>query len=129
MAANTHMTLLDLQRTQFGRIAHMTARTMETLVAFGDEMMAFAGARITDDIETAYDLLGCETLTEARRLQVEFWQRALEQYVAEAAKVVELARRDGNATGAHHARNQSGSQSHALHRRWTYGVREDKEPE
>lgn len=77
MAANTHTTLLDLQRTQFGRMAHTTARIVETLVALSDEAMAFAGARMTDDIETAYDLLGCETLSDARRLQVEFWQRAL----------------------------------------------------
>jgi len=54
------------------------------------EMSAFLGDRIRQDIEAQAELLGCRSLEEMRAVQLRFFRGAVDQYSAEAARMMKL---------------------------------------
>ena len=64
---------------------------LEGMVALQREIMEFGGARLQEDLETQSELAKCKDLQEAWKLQAEFAQKAMQQYTAETAKLVDLS--------------------------------------
>ena len=50
----------------------------------------FVAERIRQDIETQTELLGCRSLEDVREVQSRFFRRAMEQYTAEAGRLMKL---------------------------------------
>ena len=50
----------------------------------------FVAERIREDIETQAELLGCRTLDDVRKVQSRFFRRAMDQYAAEAGRLMQL---------------------------------------
>jgi hypothetical protein len=54
------------------------------------EMSAFISERIRQDIEAQAELFGCRSLEEMRAVQMRFFRGAVDQYSAEAARMMRL---------------------------------------
>lgn len=59
----------------------------------GRELMEFGSARLRQDLETTESILQCKDPEQAFRIQYEFAQRATEQYLEEANKLIALTAR------------------------------------
>jgi hypothetical protein len=55
------------------------------------EIAEFVSERIRQDLETQQGLLRCRTLDEVREVQSQFYRTTLDQYSAEATKLMELS--------------------------------------
>ena len=54
------------------------------------EMSAFISDRIRQDIEAQTELLGCRSVDEMRAVQMRFFRGVVDQYSAEAARMMKL---------------------------------------
>ena len=54
------------------------------------EISGFISERIRQDIEAQAELLGCRSLEEMRAVQMRFFRGAVDQYSAEAARMMKL---------------------------------------
>ncbi len=56
----------------------------------GTEALQFVSSRMEKDIQTQKALLGCKRLEDLQKVQAEFYSKALEDYNAEATRMMEL---------------------------------------
>jgi hypothetical protein len=54
------------------------------------QITGFVAERIRQDIETQSELLACRTLDDVRQVQSRFFRRAMDQYGAEAGRIMQL---------------------------------------
>ncbi len=64
--------------------------TVQAWMEMGSEAVRFVQDRLQQDIETQQALLGCTSLEELRKVQIQFFAAAREHYAAEAGKMLEL---------------------------------------
>ena len=55
------------------------------------EITEFVAERIRQDMEAQQDFLRCRTIDDVRRVQTEFFRTAMDQYSAEANKLMKLS--------------------------------------
>lgn len=68
----------------------LTEAAMKTWIDMGTEAMRFASNRIQQDIETQKAMLACRTLADIQKVQADFYNNALEEYRAQAARMMEV---------------------------------------
>ena len=83
--------LATLQSLGFNRMAHFGTAWIEALSDMGSEVMSFVADRIKEDVKTQHEILHCEDLAELQEIQSRFMQKAIDQYVAETGKLVEMS--------------------------------------
>ncbi|SEK46406.1 phasin family protein [Roseovarius nanhaiticus] len=64
----------------------------EAMSEMGSQMLTFTAERIRKDVETQHALLHAKTFAEIQHLQAQFFQQALEDYIAETSKLMEMSR-------------------------------------
>jgi len=64
---------------------------VEKLGDIGGEFMEFLTERIREDIKTQHAILHCKDAGELRKIQEDFLQTAVNQYSAQAGRMMELA--------------------------------------
>jgi hypothetical protein len=72
-------------------IAWMSTAWVESLADLGTEVTSFVAERIREDVKTQHAILHCKSMAELQHVQAQFVQRALDQYVAETGKLVEMS--------------------------------------
>ncbi len=63
---------------------------LETVADIGSEVLNFTAARIQRDVQTQHDLLHAKDLAEVQHIQMQFFQKAMDDYAAETAKLIEM---------------------------------------
>ncbi|MEL7258777.1 MAG: phasin family protein [Pseudomonadota bacterium] len=74
-------------------VASITAANPAMAKAWMDlmsESARFVSARLREDVETQKAMLNCKNPAEVVQVQSEFFQKAFEQYTAEAMKMFEI---------------------------------------
>lgn len=66
---------------------------VEVMSTMGSQMMSFTAERIQKDVDTQTALLHARTFAEIQHIQAQFFQQAMEDYIAETAKMLEMGRR------------------------------------
>jgi hypothetical protein len=66
------------------------AAVLEGFAKARQEVAEFVAERIRRDIETQGELLGCRSLDELRDVQSRFFRAAVDQYAAEASRLMQL---------------------------------------
>ena len=64
---------------------------LEGMIALQREILEFGTARLHQDMEIQGELAKCKDLQEAWKMQAEFAQKAMQQYSAQTAKLVDLS--------------------------------------
>jgi hypothetical protein len=65
---------------------------MEAMTQMGTEMLEFTAARIKEDAQVQHDLMQAKGIVEVQQIQTQFFQKAMEDYSAESAKLMEMGK-------------------------------------
>ncbi|MEL6361744.1 MAG: phasin family protein [Pseudomonadota bacterium] len=82
--------MATLQSLRFDTMTSTGAAWLETVAEMGSEVASFVAERIREDVKTQHEILHCNDVNELRQIQMQFMQKALEQYTAETGKLVEM---------------------------------------
>lgn len=86
--------LMDsLQQAGFKAMPGFSTDLMETMADMGSEMLNFTAARVQRDVQTQHDLLHAKGLAEIQHIQAQFFQKAMDDYAAETAKLLDLGKK------------------------------------
>ena len=83
--------MADLQNAGLAPLTWMGTAMLEAMSAMGSEVTQFIADRIKEDVKTQHQILHCKDMTELRRIQSDFVQKALEQYTAETGRLVQMS--------------------------------------
>jgi hypothetical protein len=74
----------------FGPWGQVGAAWAEAMSGLGGEAMRFLAERMQQDMGLQQRLIHATSVEEVRHIQAEFVQKAIDQYVAETGRVVEI---------------------------------------
>ncbi|MBM7066457.1 phasin family protein [Actibacterium sp. 188UL27-1] len=80
----------DMQKAGLGPAAWMGTTWMQHMSSLGSEWLTFVSERIQEDVKTQHALLHCKDLATAQHVQMQFLQKAIDDYQAETGKIVEM---------------------------------------
>jgi hypothetical protein len=92
--STTRESIAVATRTQQQAVASMersSASMFTGLTEVQKEIAGFVSERIRQDLETQQELLRCRTLDDVREVQSRFFRTTLDQYSAEATKLMQLS--------------------------------------
>ena len=72
-------------------MGHASASMLTGVTEMQKEIAGFVSERIHQDLETQQELLRCRTFDEVREVQSRFFRTTLDQYSAEATKLMQLS--------------------------------------
>ena len=78
------------QSAGLGALNWFGASTIERMSDMGAEWMTFVAERVREDVALQHALLHAKSPTEVQKLQMDFLQKALDQYAAETGKMMAL---------------------------------------
>ncbi|WP_176695403.1 phasin family protein [Phaeobacter sp. B1627] len=73
-------------------IASFGTDWFEAMAEIGSEMLNFTAERIKQDLETQHELLSAKGIADIQRIQLQFFQKAINDYAAETAKLLEMSK-------------------------------------
>ena len=79
------------QQQAVDSIERASASVLTGVTEMQKEIAGFVSERIRQDLETQQELLRCRTLDEVREVQSRFFHTTLDQYSAEATKLMQLS--------------------------------------
>ena len=92
-AANPMASMLEaMQSAKFPAMPDLGTSWMENVVDYGQEMMNFMAKRVAEDVQTQHALLHAKGVAEVQHIQAQFFQRAMDDYAAETARLMELGK-------------------------------------
>lgn len=80
----------DMQKAGLDPARWMGTAWMEHMSSLGSEWLSFVSDRIQEDVKTQHALLHCKDLSAAQHIQMQFLQKAMDDYQAETGKMVEM---------------------------------------
>ncbi|QCO57775.1 hypothetical protein EOK75_19020 (plasmid) [Pseudorhodobacter turbinis] len=91
---NTASTMVDLIKTmQEAGLKSMPFQGTDWLTAMADissEVMNFTAARLKEDVNTQQALMQAKGLVEIQHIHAEFFQKTMDDYAAETAKLMRM---------------------------------------
>ena len=94
IVSTTRESIAAATRTQQQAVELMERASASMLTGVTEmqkEVAGFVSGRIRQDLETQQELLRCRTLDEVREVQSRFFRTTLDQYSAEATKLMQLS--------------------------------------
>lgn len=68
----------------------MSETALKSWLDIGSLSMQFMTSRMAADIETQQEMLGCKSLEDFQKVQTKFFNKALEDYSTEAARLMKI---------------------------------------
>lgn len=85
--------LMDaMQQAGFKAMPGFGTNVLEAMADMGSEMLNFTAARIQQDVQTQHDLLHADGHAEMQHIQAQFFQKAMDDYAAETAKLMNMGK-------------------------------------
>ena len=94
VVSTTRESIAAAARTQQQAVESIERASASMLAGVAEmqkEVAGFVSGRIRQDLETQQELLRCRTLDELRQVQSRFFRTTLDQYSAEATKLMQLS--------------------------------------
>ena len=83
--------LTGMQSAGMGSLAWLGTTWIERMSDVTAEWLDFVTDRIKEDVATQHQILHCKDVADLQKIQIAFFQRAVEQYQAETGKLVEMS--------------------------------------
>ncbi len=64
----------------------------EAISNMGTEMLDFVAERVKNDVQTQHNLLHAKDISEVQHIQAQFFQKAMDDYAAEMAKLMDMGK-------------------------------------
>jgi predicted ATPase len=84
--------LAALQSAGFGMMPGVGTDWMTTMSDMGREMLEFTAARMKQDMQMQQDLLQAKGLAEVQQIQAQFFQKAMQDYTNETARLMGIGK-------------------------------------
>lgn len=84
--------LRRMQEIEFPRMPATGLGFMATYSDMGTQTLTFMSERIRQGVKTQQDLMNAKGLAEVRHIQMQFFQRALDDYTNQMVKLAELGK-------------------------------------
>ncbi len=92
-AANPMASMLEaMQFAEFPKMPDLGASWLEHMADYGQEVMTFMAKRVAEDVQTQHSLLHAKGVAELQHIQAQFFQRAMDDYAAETARLMGLGK-------------------------------------
>ncbi|MCV2891901.1 phasin family protein [Lentibacter sp. XHP0401] len=91
-ASSVNNLMKTMQEAGFKPVQGFGTDWLEAMSNIGSEMLDFTAARIKQDVQTQHDLLHAKGLTEIQHIQAQFFQKAMDDYAAEAGKLMKMGK-------------------------------------
>lgn len=72
---------------------------LERMADVGSEMLSFMAARVGEDVQTQHALMHAKGVAEVQHIQAQFFQKAMDDYAAETAKLVTMGKKIASDSG------------------------------
>ena len=82
---------IETQQQAVESMERASASMLAGVTEMQKEIAGFVSERIRQDLETQQELLSCRTLEEVGEVQSRFFRTTLDQYSAEATKLMQLS--------------------------------------
>ncbi|MFK7878275.1 phasin family protein [Roseobacter sp.] len=83
--------ITQLQEAGLGSMMGMGTAWIEAVSDMSAEVAHFVAERIKEDVKTQHEILHCKNVADLQHIQVQFIQKAMDQYQAETGKLVEMS--------------------------------------
>lgn len=91
--ANPMASMLEaMQSAKFPAMPDLGTSWVENVADYGQEVMNFMAKRVAEDVQTQHALLHAKGVAEVQHIQAQFFQRAMDDYAAETARLMELGK-------------------------------------
>lgn len=91
--ANPMASMLEaMQSAKFPEMPDLGTSWLEHIADYGQEVMNFMAKRVAEDAQTQHSLLHAKGVAEVQHIQAQFFQRAMDDYAAETARLVALGK-------------------------------------
>lgn len=81
-----------MQSAKFPNVPDFGTSWFENVADYGQEVLGFMAARVEQDVETQHALLHAKGVEEVQHIQAQFFQKAMDDYAAETARLMELGK-------------------------------------
>ncbi len=81
-----------MQATTFPTMPSVGTAWIEKTADYGQEVMGFLAKRVAEDVQTQHALMRAKNLAEIQHIQAQFFQKAMDDYAAETAKLMALGK-------------------------------------
>ncbi|MFX0546345.1 phasin family protein [Roseovarius sp. S1116L3] len=82
--------LKNMQTSGMQAMPGVGTNWMEAMSDLGSEMLSFTAERIRQDVQMQHDLLHAKGISEIQHIHAQFFQKAMDDYVAETAKLMQM---------------------------------------
>ena len=89
-AAAGEAVMRQLDDAGLGSLRWMGTAWFEAMADMNSEVTSFVANRIKEDVKTQHKLLHCSDAQELQKAQLEFLEKAYEQYTAETGKLIKM---------------------------------------
>lgn len=89
-ALSALIAIATMQKSGFAPMAWLAPQILEKCGEMGSELAGFVAARIKEDVNLQHQLMHCRDLSKLHRIQFDFVQTAINQYVAETGTLTQL---------------------------------------
>lgn len=82
--------LIEENRQSMETFVRANAAVLEGMAALSAEMLAFGNKRLSANIERSQTLAGCHDMEQAFKVQTDFFESAVQQYLDQANQMMEI---------------------------------------
>lgn len=91
--ANPMASMLEaMQTAKFPNMPDFGGAWVENMADYGQEVLSFISKRVAEDVQTQHALMHAKGVAEVQHIQAQFFQKAMDDYAAETAKLMELGK-------------------------------------
>lgn len=81
----------QMEDAGLGPLRWMGTNWLEAMAGMNSEIVSFVADRIKEDVKTQHELLHCKSPEQLQKVQLEFLEKAYEQYSAETGKLIKMS--------------------------------------
>ena len=81
-----------MQSVKFPNVPDFGTSWFENVADYGQEVLSFMAARVEQDGQTQHALLHAKGVEEVQHIHAQFFQKAMDDYAAESARLMDLGK-------------------------------------
>lgn len=91
--ANPMASVLEaMQTASLPPVPQVGTAWIENMADYGQQVVSFLAKRVAEDVQTQHALMHAKDLAQIQHIQAQFFQKAMDDYAAETAKLMELGK-------------------------------------
>ena len=81
----------QIEDAGLGPMRWMSTNWIEAMAELNSEVVSFVADRIREDVQAQHEILHCKSLQDLQKTQMNFLEKAYEQYTSETGKLIKMS--------------------------------------